>query len=96
MSYLTFYGKSPLMTPLEPHEVPAVFVLEWLRPYVGLALLLSAPFLFNYAFGWVIYHWQHKRVKDCQLPPEYPTLIPYVGGLASLLLDGQKYLTAVT
>jgi hypothetical protein len=96
MASFYVYDKALVIPPFKPHEVLPVSLFHTIRPVfvVGAALLL--PFIFNYAFAWATYHWQHKATGNHRLPPEYPTFIPYLGGLVPLLIDGQGFLNRAT
>lgn len=78
----------PLLLTLDPST----------RKVLGIGLLIIFPFLVNYIVAWAQYHWQqiHKdSEKRPQLPPAYPTLIPF-SNLLCLAFDPIKSLERIT
>jgi hypothetical protein len=96
MASIRIHAMGLTMPPLTSYETPLVSIFETSRVPMVICLLFLIPFIFNYTFSWVAYHWQHMRIKDCQLPPEYPTFVPYLGGLIPLLVYGEDFLTRAT
>lgn len=60
-----------------------------------ISLLLSFPFFINYAIGFGLYHWHHRHTKKPQLPPEYPSFIPFIN-ILFLAFDGKNFLERIT
>lgn len=74
----------------------AILVMSWLRGFATAILLSVVPIIFNYAFAWVAYHWQHRNVNERQIPPGYPSFIPYLGSFLSLVWNGEQFLRRAT
>jgi hypothetical protein len=89
-------GKSDLYDPLEGSSRKWLQENGNLRTTIGLVLIFLIPFFFNYAVAWIMYHWQHWKVEEKQIPPEYPSFIPYLGSIIPLLLNGQNFLQHAT
>lgn len=63
---------------------------------VLVGFLGGSALLINYALDVHEYHHVQKRPKDHQLPPKYPTCIPYLGTILSLLWDFPGFLQRAT
>ncbi|KAF2490621.1 cytochrome P450 [Lophium mytilinum] len=59
---------------------------------MNIAITLILALLVNYAIEWLKYLYQRRHVSPNQLPPTYPTFIPFLGHLLSLLIIGPSFL----
>jgi len=57
--------------------------------------ILSIPFIFNYLFTLVQYHWANIRRTKGQVPPQYPAL-PIIGSTLSFLWDSASFVKKAT
>lgn len=69
---------------------------ENLKISIMLGVLFLIPFLFNYGLAWVMYYWEYQKVKESQIPPEYPSFIPYLGAAIPFITDNRTFLKRVT
>ncbi|KAF2805344.1 cytochrome P450 [Mytilinidion resinicola] len=76
-----------------PSPVPVGKTVYYTLVFGG---IFSIPLCFNYAFAWTMYHWQHLRVHERQIPPVYPSFLPYLGSVIELAINGQTYLKRAT
>ncbi|KAF2837384.1 cytochrome P450 [Patellaria atrata CBS 101060] len=66
------------------------------RAILGIGCLILIPIIMNYAIAWAMYHWQHWNVDEQQIPPEYPSFIPYIGNIIPFIFDGKNFVQRVT
>lgn len=95
MSSLPLSGKKFSFRPIEnaawfplPDSVEATTV--------SLLALTFFPLIFSYILSWALYHWNRRYGKPGQLPPRYPSFIPWIGGAVTILFDGQSFLDRAT
>jgi hypothetical protein len=62
--------------------------------FVGLIIML--PLVVKYAVSLFMYHQQHLHRTEHQLPPEYPSFIPWLGSAIPFLLDNAAFLRLAT
>ena len=75
----TFSIPSKLMALLRPHMRPFIMqpcLVEYIRSLLASTTSLHGP---------VQYHWQHRRAHDRQIPPVYPSFLPYLGSIIQLI-----------
>ena len=65
------------------------------RQTLVVAGILSIPFIFNYLFILVQYHWTNIRRTDGQIPPQYPAM-PLIGNTLSFLWDSASFVKRAT
>ncbi|CAE7194177.1 hypothetical protein P3342_009588 [Pyrenophora teres f. teres] len=71
---------------------------SWTNTYrqtLVFAGILSIPFISNYLFILIQYHWTNIRRTDGQIPPQYPAL-PVIGSTLSFLWDGASFVKKAT
>jgi hypothetical protein len=66
-----------------------------LRQIIVAAGILAIPFVFNYLFTLLLYHWTHNRRKTGQIPPQYPAM-PFIGSTFSFLWDSASFVKKAT
>lgn len=84
---------SLLVERLQTAEVPKIFESRVLSITIIVFLL---PLILNYALQWIVYHWQHRKLRNRQIPPQYPSFIPYIGSFLSFVWDGERFLHRAT
>lgn len=78
---------------LQTAQMPKIFECRVL----AIIIIVFLPLLIlNYALQWIVYHWQHRKLRNQQIPPQYPSFIPYIGSFLSFVLDGEKFLQRAT
>ena len=71
---------------------------SWSNTYRQISVfigILSIPFIFNYLFVLVQYHWANIRRTKGQVPPQYPAL-PVIGSTLSFLWDSASFVKKAT
>jgi hypothetical protein len=66
------------------------------RQILDCYFLLSIPFLFNYLFSWVTYHWVYRKQAGRRVPPELPAILPFLGNTIPFLWDSASFVTKAT
>ncbi|KAF1839163.1 cytochrome P450 [Decorospora gaudefroyi] len=66
------------------------------RQVLVAAGILAIPFVFNYLFAVIVYHWTNLRRTKRQTPPEYPAMLPFVGSTFSFLWDSASFVKKAT
>lgn len=65
-------------------------------PILNTIIVLSAFLILNYILAWVRYHVARRNRYGEQLPPKYPTLVPFFGDAISSAWDLEKFLHRAT
>jgi hypothetical protein len=89
-----------LMAPvLLPLQKPAVLCSAKTEDYLKIliiGLVVSLAFAINYIINVAMYYRQQAGTNEQQLPPRYPTLIPWLDSAISHPLDNENILRAAT
>ncbi|KAK8107008.1 Pfs- NACHT and Ankyrin domain protein [Apiospora kogelbergensis] len=95
-----------MMYPFQPVQQSLMDSLQWLAPsvaqrhcYQTLTLytqIVLTFFLFYYIASVIRYHWTHWSKAEAQVPPLYPSLIPFIGNFLHFLLDNEGLFRRVT
>ncbi|KAF2119899.1 cytochrome P450 [Lophiotrema nucula] len=87
---------APVVHPLKKQPVLWYIQIEDLPKVLVVGLIIALAFVFNYSISVFMYHRQHLRTNEQQLPPRYPTLIPWLGSAIPFLLDNANFLKTAT
>lgn len=65
-------------------------------PFWNMIIVLGAVLVLNYMLAWIRYHFARKDRRGTQLPPKYPTLVPFLGDAISSAWDLERFLYRAT
>ncbi|KAF1849695.1 cytochrome P450 [Cucurbitaria berberidis CBS 394.84] len=84
--------KALVTLPLKKVAVLPYAQVEDLPKFSVIGVIIALALAFNYGLQVIIYHQQNLSLKEQQLPPKYPTLIPWLGSALPFLLDNANFL----
>lgn len=65
-------------------------------PFSNMIVVLGAVLVLNYMLAFIRYHFARKDRHGTQLPPKYPTLVPYLGHAIFSAWDLERFLYIAT